>query len=235
MVELIVYPKPSNIKLINNSPFCAKTEIFLKIAKIEHKLVEFSGDPAKFAKKKLPVLNDEGRQIFDSYFIEQYLNQKFSVKLNNHLSAFEKAQGFAFTKMLEEFLYWSILHERWFVDSNWVKLRDTYFAGIPKLIRKPIAGMIRKKSKQNAIGHGMSRHSDEEIYLLGFACIKALSDFIAEKKYLLGDKISSYDSTIYAFVASMFHSELGPELKKEALKYRNLVDYDQRLFTEVFS
>ena len=66
MIELIVYAKGDNPQLISNSPFCSKTEIFLKLAKIDFKITEFNDNPSKFPKAKLPVIKHDNKIIGDS-------------------------------------------------------------------------------------------------------------------------------------------------------------------------
>ncbi|MCB9073158.1 MAG: glutathione S-transferase family protein [Bdellovibrionaceae bacterium] len=234
MIELIVYPKPESAKLINNSPFCAKSEIYLRLNNIEHKVTEFKGNPSQFPNKKLPVISHNDKIIPDSSWIQKYVDNAFDIDMDSHLSNSQKAQGFAFTKMCEEYLYWSLLHERWFIDANWKNLVASYFDHIPALIRGPITNMIRKATKKSAIGHGMSRHTDEHIHTMGTECLKAISDFMGDHKFLLGDRISSYDATIYAFISSVLHSPLGPKLKAEAEKFDNLVAYDSRMYALTF-
>ncbi len=231
MIELIVYPKPEDKRLINNSPFCSKTEIFLKLAKLEYKVTSFQGDPGKFAKGKLPAVKIKGKLVEDSSFIQKYLEKEFSLSMDAWLSDSEKAQGFAFVKMLENYLYWSILHERWLVDENWEKLRDGYFGAIPKFIRGFVTGKIRKKVRAAAVGHGMSRHSDSDIFDLGCECVKAVSDFLGSKDFILGDKVSSYDSSVYGFMACLIHSPYGNVIKDYTVKnHSNILDYDKRMF-----
>ncbi len=234
MLELIVYPREDGNPIINNSPFCSKSEIFLKMNNLEHRVTQFKDNPSQFPKGKLPVLKDKNILVSDSYFIQKYLTKKYNLEIDAHLTDRQMAEGFAFTKMLEDFFYWSVLHERWFVDKNWIKLKSMYFSNIPRFVRGPITSMIRKNLKKSATGHGMSRHTNEEIHELGAESIKSLAHFIESKKFLLGEKISSYDSVSYAFVSSILHSELGPSLKLEAEKYRVLKDYDQRMYQLIF-
>ena len=234
MIELIVYPKSGKEELINPSPFCSKTEIFLKLAKIDYTVTEFNGNPGQFPNGKLPVIKHDGKVIADSSFIQTCLEDKFQVNLDKKLSDQEKAQGFAFVKMIEEYFYWSILHERWLIDQNWQKLKIDFFSHIPGLIRGLITSMIRKGVKKSALGHGMARHSDDEVLEIGRQCIRAIANFLNEKNFLLGETISSYDTSVYAFVSSILHSELGPELRQEAQQHQNLINYDQRMFETVF-
>jgi len=69
--------------------------------------------------------------------------------------------------MLEEYFYWSLLHERWFIESNWKKLKSMYFSHIPKLMRSFVSNMIRKNVLKSAVGHGMSRFDDEQVLMKG--------------------------------------------------------------------
>ncbi len=230
MIELYVFQKPNNPLLLNLSSFCAKSEAFLKFAKIEHKIVEYSGDPGKFSKSKLPIIKDNEQTIEDSSFIEEYLIEKYKLNLNDHLSESDKAIGFSFSKLMEEYLYWSILSERWFVDENWFKLRELFFGTAPKLIRPLISNMVKKNIKKSARGHGMGRHSQEEIHKLGKKCIKSVSDFLANKKFLLGEQISTYDISCYAVISNVLHCELNPKLQRYAQEnHSNLNQYITRV------
>ncbi|NRA68013.1 MAG: glutathione S-transferase family protein [Pseudobacteriovorax sp.] len=234
MIELIVYPKSRESRLINPSPFCAKTEILLRLLGLKYSITEFKGNPGKFPYKKLPVIKDQDQIIADSSLIQDYLLRKHNLSIDEHLNKEDCAIGFAFCKMLEEFFYWSLLHERWFIDENWNRLKQVYFSHIPKIIRNPFTTFVRAATKKSAIGHGMSRHTDENIMKMGKTALNALSDFLGEKAYLLGDKPSSYDTTAFAFVASILHSPLGPTLKQHGESLSNLKRYDERMYESLF-
>ncbi|MEM9103870.1 MAG: glutathione S-transferase family protein, partial [Pseudomonadota bacterium] len=212
--------------------FCSKVEIFLKLNQIpyESKAIQ---NPTQFPKKKLPVIIDDGQTICDSHFIIEHLIKKKSLNIDEHLNEKDKSLGFAYTKMVEEFLYWAIVHERWFIDENFKKLKASYFNKVPNVMRNFIAGMIRRSISKSAFGHGMGRHKTEEVMSLGKNAIHHLSVFLEEKPYLLGDKVSSWDASIYGFVASLLHSPLSVELKKHTQEYLNLIEYDKRLFNEI--
>lgn len=234
MLELIVYPKPKDIRLINNSPFCAKTEIFLRLAKIEHQITNFNGNPSKFKNSKLPVIHFNGKYICDSSHIKANLCDSFDIELDSHLSPSEMAIGHAFSCMVEDNFYWSILHERWFIENNWIRLKSDYFGHMPLPIRWFVPSIIQKNVLKSSKGHGMSRHSDQDIHEFGHQVIKSISHFLGEKKFLFGEKVSSYDATIYAFISNVMHSPYGPELSKAAKSYTNLIEYDNNMFKETY-
>ena len=58
------------------------------------------------AKQKIPWITYNGEDVADSQFCIEYLNEKFGVDLNAHLTEEEKAIARAFQKMTEENLYW---------------------------------------------------------------------------------------------------------------------------------
>ncbi|MFK7866779.1 MAG: glutathione S-transferase family protein [Alphaproteobacteria bacterium] len=230
MLELIVYPKSKEAGVLSFSPFCAKSEALLRFAKIDFKCTEFTGNPAKFSNSKLPVLRDGSREIHDSALIEAYLVDKFSLKLDDHLSETEKAQGFAFSRMQDEYLYWAVLCERWLEDENFAKLRDRYFAAIPSLIRPIMTGMIRSSMKKSTIGHGMGRHDPETRFQFGKAAIDALAQQLGDKPFLFGDQISSYDLTAHSFISNCLYIDLAPKLQAHAKSIKSLEPYAQRVF-----
>lgn len=234
MIEFITFPKAEDPRQVYFSPFCTKTEVFLKLAGLEYKVTEFNGNPGKFENGKLPVIVHQGQTIADSHFIEEYLNTTFDLDLDSHLSAEDKAKGFMVKKMCEEYLYWAILHERWFIDKNWEDLKEKYFGHIPALIRGFATGLIRKQMRKAADGQGVSRHSDEKVLQLGKEALAMLADTIGTNTFLLGDQVSSYDASVYGTVSSVLHSPIGPELKAATLKHPSIVAYDQTMYQLVF-
>lgn len=234
MIELIVYPRSDDPKMVYFSPFCTKAEVFLKLAGLEYKVTEFNGNPAKFENGKLPVITHKGQTIADSHFIQKYINSTFDIDLDSHLSPADKAKGFMAMKMCEEYLYWAIVHERWFIDKNWEDLKIKYFGHMPSIIRGLATGFIRKAMRKSAEGHGMSRHSDDKVLLLGREALAMLAHTIGENKFLLGDQVSSYDASVYGTVSSVLYSPIGPEMKAEALKHPSLVAYDKTMYELVF-
>lgn len=234
MLELIVYPKSDDPKLRYFSPFCTKAEAFLKLAQVEYKITEFNGNPAKFPNSKLPVVQHNGQTIADSYFIQKYVEKTFGVDLNDHLSSELSAQGFMAEKMCEDHLYWAVVHERWFIDANWEKVKAMYFGHIPGFIRGFATGMIRKAMRKSSEGHGMSRHSDDKVIGFGREAIARLAALLGDRPFLLSDKVSSYDTSVYGTVSSVLHSTIGPELRAEAEKHPNLIAYDARMWDLTF-
>lgn len=234
MLELIIYPKSNDPRLVSFSPFCAKSEVFLKLCQVEFTIKEFNDNPAKFPNGKLPVIQHNGTIIADSSCIQTYVEKTFNVDLDSHLGKEQAAVGYMVSKVCEDHLYWCILHERWFIDKNWETLKNQYFGHIPSIMRGFLTGMIRKAQKKSALGHGMSRHSGEQVLAFGREAIGRIADLLGDKPFIGGDKVSSFDASLYGSISSMIHCDLGPELQSETKSHKNLVAYDERMFQLVY-
>lgn len=215
-------------ELPNASPFCMKLETYLKMAKIPYDTIDVM-NPSKAPKGKLPFIEDDGRTIADSGLIIDYLKDKYDNSLDDHLSVEQAAQAVAFTRLIEEHLYWVIVYSRWIDESGWAKTADTYFASIPRPMRNIVANSVRKNTKKQLYDQGLGRHSNEQIYGLGKDDLAAICDFLDTKEFFFGDKPSSIDATLYAFLANIIYVPIESPLKEYAMSLDNLVKYCHRM------
>ena len=105
----------------------------------------------------------------------------------------------AMRRLIEENLYWAIVYCRWFDDSNWPTIRKTFFGELPPIIRQVIPILARRNIQANLQGHGMGRHTPEEIYDIGLKDLTAIADFLADKPYLMGEEATTVDASAYGF------------------------------------
>ena len=98
------------------SPFVMKTEVQLKMADLAFRR-ERRG-PQVAPKGKIPFIEDDGVLVADSTFIRRHLEVAHGVDFDAHLSGAEKALAWAVERMLEDHLYWALLHTRWMDDAN---------------------------------------------------------------------------------------------------------------------
>jgi glutathione S-transferase len=217
------------------SPFCAKVEAYLKMANLPYEVKASAMNLRKAPKGKLPYIVDDGKTIADSSFIIKYLNDKTGNSVDGHLSVEEKAISHAFIKMIDENLYWVLLHGRWKLDHNIETLNSEFFGSIPFPLNKIIASKARKDALLALHKHGMGRHTDEEICEIGNSDLLALSNFLGNKNFFFGDKPSTLDATAYAILAQMIrvNSFKAPAFDK-AKTYQNLVDFTNRFHDKYF-
>ncbi|KAL3890845.1 hypothetical protein ACJMK2_003120 [Sinanodonta woodiana] len=171
------------------SPFAMKLETYLRMAEIPYTNV-FS---RKFGPKgKIPWIELNGEVFADSSMIIEMLNQKFSKNLNADLTPFQLAIARAMQKMVEENTYWTAVLTRWLYFRE--ESRRTLF---PKSIPKLFMWWKGRNLRQMAHGHGMGRHSQAEVTQIMKNDLQALSNFLGENAFFMGDKPTEIDCAIF--------------------------------------
>lgn len=232
MIKLYQF-KPA-FGLPNASPFCMKVETYLRMAGLAYELPR-GADLRKAPKGKLPYIEDGTHCIADSGFIIEYLKQTYGDKLDAHLTERERAQALAMRRMIEENLYWVAIHTRWIEDTGFAATRRVFFDGMPPLLKHIVPHVARRAMRRELHGHGMGRHSREEISAIGCQDVRALAHLLGEQAYFMGEKPSSLDATAYAFLANLLWVPLASPLLDEAKRHPNLEAYCQRMKARYFS
>jgi len=221
---LILKIFPSAVGLKSPSPFSMKAIALMEMSGLAYKTK--SADSRKTAKKKLPVLIDQEKEIPDSTHIQAHLENAHKIDFDKGLSEEQLAIGEAFRRLNEEHLYWVLVYSRWVENSDIV--RDHFFGSIPSLIRKFVFAMVLKQVKEALFGHGMGRHTRDEIYQFGAADLKAISEYLGDKDYFFGDTPTSIDASLSAMITNIVMPPLESPLKQAALSHDNLVAYHER-------
>jgi isoprene-epoxide---glutathione S-transferase len=201
MVE--VYGFTPSWGLPDISPFVTKVVNYLTMADIpfEYKIQPLGTLATVSPTAKLPYILDDGKQINDSTTIINYLKDKYGDKLDSNLSDSEKAVGLAFQRMVEENVYWSgIIYARW-------RNPEVFAVYLPSFVppgQEPAPefleamGNYRLKIWGAASGHGMGLRTDEDVLVNLKVDLDALSAFLADKPFFMGEEPTSYDATIYS-------------------------------------
>ncbi|MCI0667252.1 MAG: glutathione S-transferase family protein [Methylococcaceae bacterium] len=210
------------------SPFCVKVETFLRMVGAEYETISLS-DPRKGPKGKLPFITDGDKTIADSTFILKYLIETYRYPIDAHLRAEQRATGLAVTRMLEEHLYWAVVSERWLDPVNWAKVSLQFFGGMPTVIRSIVPRIAQASVKRTLHGQGLGRHRPSEIQTLANDDIRAVSDLLGQQDFILGDRHSSYDASVYAFLSSILYCTLDSPSRQTVLEHENLGRYCDRV------
>jgi glutathione S-transferase len=209
------------------SPFVTKAEVLLKMAGLPYR-IDTSGF-SKAPKGKLPYIDDDGEFIADSTFIRWHLERKYGIDFDRGLSPEERAVAWALEKMLEEHLYWAVVHDRWLDDANFEKGPKTFFAKIPALLRPFVIPMIRRRVRQALRAQGLGRHAHADIMALGTRSIEATADFLGEKPFMMGAEPKGVDATAFAFIAGVLCPHFETPLRAAAERRENLKRYVGRM------
>src|SRR5262249_55802353 len=209
------------------SPFVTKAETLLKMAQLPYRTD--TGGFSKAPKGKLPYIDDGGLVIADSTFIRWHLEKKYGVDFDRGLDDAQKATAWAFEKMIEDNFYWVIVHDRWADNANFRKGPIRFFDRVPAPLRPLIVAMIRRKVRGSLHGHGLGRHSNDEIQALGEKSINAIADFLGDKPFFFGPEPTGADATVFAFVAGALCPHFDSATRTAAEGHANLRRYVGRM------
>lgn len=232
MIELYKFGPAFGLR--ETGPFVLKTMTYMRLADIpfsEH----VAGDPRKAPKKKIPYIMDEGVAIGDSTFIIKHLKAKFGDPLAKDLTAEQLATGHALKVMLEERTYWAgMIYPRWVKTDHHKLIANTFFGEIPGFLRMPIFRKVAKGVANSANGHGIGRHTNEEIFELGLEDIKSVEALLGDKDFMLGPNPAEVDATVFAFLHGMQAKVFPTPIQSYIAGSKSLTAYLERMDKTAF-
>ncbi len=215
----------------NPSPFCVKTETYLRMANLPYE--KHNALPPQAPKGKLPFIDDNGRKTADSRFIIEYLKETYGDTLDQHLNASQRAISVAMQRLVEDDLYWAKMYARWGKsDANWRENKRAIFGMIPAGIRDLVAAYERRLIRKQIWGQGLGRHSEDQIYRVGQQELTALSDFLGEKPYFMGDKPTTLDASAFGILVNLLWCPIESPLKEHAKTLNKLSAFCNRVKQE---
>ncbi|MBN2905705.1 MAG: glutathione S-transferase C-terminal domain-containing protein [Rhodobacteraceae bacterium] len=223
MLTLHVFAPALNT--ISPSPFSVKSLLLLELSGLPWTRV--TGDPRKAPLGKLPVLVDAGRAIPDSQAIQRHLATAHGFDPDAHLDAHSRAMGEAIRHMIEDHLYWVLVHARWIEQPQ--ATRAAFFGRVPAPLRAPIFAMVRRQIRRALHAQGMGRHSPAQIHAMGQEGLAALASLLGAGPYLFGDRPAGADTVLFGFLENVLAADLDTPLRVAARAQPALVAYHQRL------
>jgi len=130
--------------------------------------------------------------------------------------------------------FFALVHERWVDDRGWSALLLAWkdMPWIVKVFGLTWLGRPRCK-KMNEL-QGIGRLSNAERHARVFKDIDAVDFFLGNKEFLLGEKPSDVDCTVFAFLAGLCIPQLRLELGEYILKKPRIVTYLKRMQERYF-
>jgi glutathione S-transferase len=215
------------------SPFAIKTDIQLKMSGLPYRIGE-GGTPQTGPKGKIPYIEDGGRLIGDSTFIRDHIEKTYDIDLDAGLSPEERARAWSIERMLEDHLYWAMVHQRWCDDANFEKGPAHFFDPLPEAVRDAARHETRQGVKASLHAQGLGRHSCAEIVDLAARSLGSLAMQIGEKPYLMGNKPCGADATAFAFAVSVLTPYFSGPLTDAAYLQPGLSSYAERMMRRYY-
>ena len=214
------------------SPFVTKTEVQLKMADLPYRK-ERAMPPAS-PKGQLPFIEDEGVAVADSTFIRAHIERKFGFDFDDGLDRAERAQAWAFERMIEHHLYWALVGARWVDAENFAKGPAHFFDGAPEHRREKLREDAQFRVAENYLLSGLGRHAPDDDVELAVRSLFSLSVQLGNKRYLMGDKPCGTDAAAFGALAGILTPFFSSRLRERAEGFDNLVAYVDRLMLHYY-
>ena len=210
-----------------------KLETYLRMAKSP--FVSVPGlDLRRAPKGKLPWIEDGATVMGDSNLIIDYLESTYGSPLDGWLDPEQQAVALAFRRLIEENLYWAVLHGRWIEPAGWALTREAFFSRLPFPLGLLVPVVARRGLAREMWGQGMGRHSRDEIIAIGKADLTAVARFLGDKPYIMGERPSVLDAVAYASLANVLWVPIDSPLKSHLAGFPAVDAYCRRMKAEFY-
>ena len=229
---ITLYGFGSGFGLPEISPFVTKTEVQLKMAGLPYRK-ERAMPPAS-PKGQLPFIDDDGEGVADSTFIRAHLERRYGFDFDAGLSLPERAQAWAFERMIDHHVYWALVGARWVDPVNFAKGPAHFFDGAPEHRREKLREDAQFRVAENYLLSGLGRHAPDDDVELALRSIFALSVQLGDKPFLMGDKPCGMDATAFGALSGILTPFFESKLRAKAEQYDNLAAYVDRMMGQYF-
>ena len=188
----------------NPSPYPIKFETYLRVAGIKY-VNDFSKPLSP--KGKSPWMTFNGKDMADSQLCLEHLAATMPEKdISAHLSPLEEAEAKGMRSILEDHLYFCLAMNRWvYTPLEYTRTKVITSLPFPKFIQPLAFKHVSKTVRKQAEAQGIGRHSQEEVEAMAIKDLKALSVFLGDKPFMMGDKPSLIDCVLFGFVVVFLH------------------------------
>jgi glutathione S-transferase len=214
------------------SPFVTKTEVQLKMAGLSYRK-ERAMPPAS-PKGQLPYIDDDAHSIADSTFIRAHIERKYGFDFDAGLDLQQRAQAWAFERMIEHHVYFASVGARWVDPDNFAKGPTHFFDGAPEHVRDKLREDAQFRVAENYLLSGLGRHAPDDDVDLALRSLFALSVQLGDKRFLMGDRPCGTDATAFAQIAGILTPFFDSKLRKETERFENLTAYVDRMMRDYY-
>jgi glutathione S-transferase len=214
------------------SPFVTKTEVQLKMAGLAYRK-ERAMPPAS-PKGQLPFIDDDSRSIGDSTFIRAHIESKYGFDFDAGLDRQQRAQAWAFERMIEHHVYWALVGARWVDPENFAKGPTHFFDGAPEHVRDKLREDAQFRVAENYLLSGLGRHGPDDDIDLALRSLFALSVQLGDKPFLMGERPCGTDATAFGAIAGILTPFFESRLRAETERFENLTAYVDRMMQQYY-
>lgn len=232
--ELVLYVLGPGwgIPFSSSAPFPVKLETWLRMAGIPYRAV-VENNTGKGPKGKSPWIEQGPLRMADSELIIEHFAALHGIDFDAHLSPRERAESLAMRRLFEEHYHQAFEHALLLGEGSDDRVA-AFARELPPVLRQLLPAMLRRNFRKQLYARGLGRHDAATILRMGKADLDAVSDFLGDKPYFMGDRPSMLDATALGFLGVSVYVEGDNPLFTYAAGKANLWDYCERMRAEFF-
>jgi glutathione S-transferase len=214
------------------SPYCMKVEAYLRLRQLPHR-VEV-GDLRRAPRGQLPWVRVDGTALGDSTLILDFFEARQAQPLDAALSPTERAQGWALARTLEESTVWSLRRQRFDAEAAWGDTAAVVRSILPVPLKPIGPAIVRRRMRAALRAQGLGRLTPQAQY--DFACrdFDAAEALLVVKPFLFGERPSTFDLTLFGFVASFGCATARSPVTEHVLGLPGLLRHQRRLREQLY-
>jgi glutathione S-transferase len=229
---IILHAAGEGFGLPEYSPYGMKTEVQLQMADLPYeKLV---APPDSSPKGQIPWIIDGDDRIGDSTFIRAHIEGKYGVDLDAGLTDAQRAQAWAFERMVENQLGWTATYFRFLKPENFAKGPAHWFDAAPEPVREDLREGLLTAVRTNVQAVGVGRHSDAEIVWLAERSLNAIAAVLGDKPFLFGDRPVGSEAVVFSTLLVTLNPFFDSPLRRRAETMPSLVAYVERMMDRFY-
>lgn len=217
------------------SPYVTKIDCYLRLTKLPYELV--LGDLGAAPKGKLPYIEDGAVTVADTSFILEYLKKTYGDPLDGWLTPEQRATAFLVWRLMDESFYWMLVQARYRRDEDF-KLYDplwaVFFGALDEKARLAAIADARGRLLTEFYQSGRGRHGIAEVEHMACREIDAIVTLLGAKPYLFGERPSTADCAVHAFMQGLVYVPFENGAKAYALAQPRLMAFMDRLSDAVY-
>ena len=176
---------------------------------------------------KCPWITLNGQETADSSQILDLLSDQLNARLPVQCDEERRAVGRAFQVMLEEHTAWGIFFKRYSLDK--VRYVWTEFPRVARRWVPWIRFTFPRSFAQRCREQGIGRFTEPQVLQTVERDLKALSTFLGDRDFFLGETVSDLDCCVFGIVCQLLYVS-GPALEfMTRNRCQNLVRHHDRI------
>lgn len=229
---ITLYTAGPGFGLPDFSPYGMKADIQLQLSDLPYQ--KLPGRREDAPKGQIPWIVDDGEVIGDTTFIRAHLEGKYGIDLDAGLTLEQRAQAWAFERMVENQLGWTSAHFRFLKPENFEKGPAHWFDQVPEPMRETLRNSVLEAVRANILAVGVGRHNDEEIVWLGERSLTAIAVTLGDKPFLYGDRPVGSEAVVFTILATVMNPFFDCPLRRKAEAMPALVAYVERMMQRFY-